>query len=364
MKLPNEDPDYENDLGSSISMAGMLTIVILFIILIFALTVYVNRNTLFKKKQVQDPAVTATVTQKEESIQTDPSGKTAQDLDFWDMYPEVEETTQEPTEEVITSAPEKKDPSTDGQHTKVTYADGSEEWVAINNYLSKNSYDFTKLVLEGVVMKYYEDGRKTSYMGVDVSKYQDYVDFNALKKAGVEFVMVRLGARGYESGVLSLDDYFTENMKRASDAGLSVGVYFYSQAINEEEAEEEARMVLDQLHSYNIQYPVAYVMEYIDNDHSRIEDLSRSEKTTIARTFLSAVRDAGYNVMLYGSKQWLIKEIDLSRLTEFDTWLSQSEDIPDYPYRFSMWQYTKKAKIDGIAGDADLNISFIDYTAK
>ncbi len=364
MKLPNVDPEYDNDFGSSVSLAGMLTFVILFIIAIFGITVYVNRGTIFKsgKSPNNNPITVAEGTR--ESVEVDPEGKTAQDLDIWDMYPEVEESTEEPTEEVITSEPEKKDPSTDGQHTKITYADGTEEWVSINNYLSKHSYDFTCLVLEGVVMKYYEDGRKTSYMGVDISKYQDYVDFTALKKAGVEFVMIRLGARGYESGALTIDDYFRDNIKRASDSGLSVGVYFYSQAITEEEAEEEARLVLDTLHDYTIDYPVAFVMEYVTNDHCRVEEVKKSDKTAIARKFLTTVRDAGYNTMLYGTKEWLIKEIDLSRLTEFDTWLAQSEDIPDYPYRFSMWQYTTKGKIDGIAGDANLNISFIDYTAK
>ncbi len=363
MKLPNVDPEYDNDFGTSFTLGGMLTLVILFIVAIFGITLFVNRGTIFHKSKSADQSAVDVSKQTEKTVE-ETTAKTASDLDIWDMYPEVEESTEEMTEEVISSAPEKKDPSTDGAHTLITYSDGTEEWVAINNYLAKNSYDYTHLVLEGAIMKYYEDGRKTSYMGVDISKYQDYVDFTALKKAGIEFVMIRLGARGYESGALSIDDYFFDNIKRATDSGLSVGVYFYSQAITEDEAEEEARMVLDNLHNYNITYPIAYVMEYVDNDRCRIENLSRSEKTAIARKFLSTVREAGYNTMLYGSKQWLIKEIDLTRLTEFDTWLSESTDIPDYPYRFSMWQYTKKGKVDGIAGDADFNISFIDYTAK
>ena len=123
-------------------------------------------------------------------------------------------------------------------------------------------------------------------------------------------------------------------------------------------------MVLENIRDYSITYPVAFRMESVENDASRIDSLSKSEKTEIARAFLDAVQNAGYKPMLYGNKEWLLKQIDLSKLTSYDIWLSQEEDIPDYPYRFTMWQYTKKASIDGIAGNASLNISFIDYSEK
>ena len=234
----------------------------------------------------------------------------------------------------------------------------------ISPYLPKHEYDFTRLVYQSNLMKYYEDGKLVSFVGADISKYQDYVDFGKLKKAGVDFVMLRVGARGYGSGQLVLDEYFAENIKRASDAGLEIGVYFFSQAISNEEAVEEANMVLENIKDYEITYPVAFDMEYIENDASRIDSLSKSEKTEITKTFLDTIQNAGYKAMLYGDKEWLLKDIDLSKLTAYDVWLSQESDIPDYPYRFTMWQYTKKASIDGIAGYADLNISFIDYSEK
>ena len=123
-------------------------------------------------------------------------------------------------------------------------------------------------------------------------------------------------------------------------------------------------MVLENIKDYEITYPVAFDMEYIENDDSRIDSLSKSEKTEITKTFLDTIQNAGYKAMLYGDKEWLLKDIDLSKLTAYDVWFSQESDIPDYPYRFTMWQYTKKASIDGIAGYADLNISFIDYSEK
>ena len=177
-------------------------------------------------------------------------------------------------------------------------------------------------------------------------------------------MMLRVGARGYSSGQLVLDDYFLDNIKRASDAELEIGVYFFSQAVTEAEAIEEANLVLEQIQDYTVRYPIAFDMEYVDNDTSRVEGVSRADKTTIARAFLDTVKAAGYEPMIYGDKQWLIKQIDLSKLTEYDIWLSQLEDIPDYPYQFSMWQYDRQASIDGISGYANLDISFIDYSEK
>ncbi len=299
--------------------------------------------------------------------QTGTGGLTPDDLDFWDMYPQETDTQEaagaaasgEKPQETVTN-----DPATDGKHTRIEYADGKEEWVLISPYLPKHEYDFTKLVCQSDIMKYYEDGKQISYVGVDISKYQDYVDFVKVKKAGIDFVMLRVGARGYGTGQLIEDDYFSENLKRATDAGLEVGVYFFSQAVTKEEAVEEANMVLQSLGEYRISYPVAYDMERIENDTARTDSLSRAEKTEIAKTFLDTIAAAGYKTMLYGDKEWLIKQIDMSKLTAYDVWLSQQTDIPDYPYRFTMWQYSQEGSVDGIAGYADMNISFIDYAEK
>ena len=201
-------------------------------------------------------------------------------------------------------------------------------------------------------------------MGVDISKYQEYVDFTKLKKAGIDFCMLRLGARGYGTGQLVLDPYFQENIKRASDAGLDIGVYFFSQAITVEEAKEEANMVLEYIADYDVNYPVAFDMEYVQNDTARIEQLSVEEKTLITNAFLETIEIAGYTPMIYGKKEWLLKEIDLTDLQGYDIWLAQYEDMPDYPYQFTMWQYTNLGKVEGVSGKVDLNISFIDYSEK
>jgi len=283
------------------------------------------------------------------------------DFDFWDMYPEA---TEEPAATPTPEPEAEEDPSLDGKHTLVQYADGSEEWVLISPYLPKHEYDFTKLVCQSNLMKYYEDSKKISYVGVDISKYQDYVDFVKVKKAGIDFVMLRVGARGYGTGQLILDEYFNDNLKRATDAGLDVGVYFFSQAVTAEEAVEEANMVISSLGEYQISYPVAFDMELIENDTARTDSLTKTEKTDITKAFLDTIAASGYKTMIYGNKEWLIKEIDMSKLTAYDVWLSQAADIPDYPYKFGMWQYSFQGSVDGIAGYVNMDISFINYSEK
>ena len=362
MKLPDDSNDRSEMTPTIVST---IVAVSLFVLIILLMMIITNHKQLMPRQTqtAQSPSSVSTAADDgypdTEDLIGD-SNLTPDDFDFWDMYPEA---TPEPEPE-STEEPAVNDPSTDGRHTLVVNADGKEEWVLISPYLPKHDYDFTKLVCQSDLMKYYEDGRQVSFVGTDISKAQGYVDFNKLKKAGIDFVMLRVGARGYSSGQLVLDDYFLDNIKRASDAELEIGVYFFSQAVTEAEAIEEANLVLEQIQDYTVRYPIAFDMEYVDNDTSRVEGVSRADKTTIARAFLDTVKAAGYEPMIYGDKQWLIKQIDLSKLTEYDIWLSQLEDIPDYPYQFSMWQYDRQASIDGISGYANLDISFIDYSEK
>jgi len=366
MRLPD---DYEERSGMTPSVMSALIAVTLFVGAILGIVLLINKPTESTKKPSATVETSEQAADSADSIYPDTedllTGSTLspEDFDFWDKYPEeIIETTvpeQEPTQELV-----ENDPATDGKHTLVVSADGSEEWVLISAYLPKQEYDFTKLVCQSNLMKYYEDGKQVSYVGADISKYQDYVDFVELKKAGVDFVMLRVGARGYGSGQIVMDDYFLDNIKRATDAGLQVGVYFFSQAITADEAIEEANIVLESIQDYKITYPVAFDMEHIENDTARIDVLSKSEKTTIAKSFLDTIQNAGYKTMIYGNKEWLLKEIDMSKLTAYDVWLSQQEDVPDYPYKFTMWQYTTSATIDGVAGYVSLNISFIDYAEK
>lgn len=303
-------------------------------------------------------------TMLENSVEDLLSGSTltADDLDIWEERPGNTVSEDEP--EVSSSVVEKNDPATDGLHTLIIHDNGTEEWVSINQYLARNDYDYSGLVYQRPLMKYYENNTRVSYAGVDISKTQDYVDFFELRRAGIDFVMLRLGQRGYSSGEITLDEYFMDNLKRASEAGLDVGVYFFSQAVTVEEAEEEAQFVIDTLSENKIQYPVVFAMDSIPNEVSRIDSLDKMERTNIALAFMDKIRENGYFPMIYGDKEWLIQKLSLGSMIGYDVWLSQEKDIPDYPYQFVMWQYTTHGSIAGIAGDANLNICFIDYSVK
>ncbi|MCR5477632.1 MAG: glycoside hydrolase family 25 protein [Lachnospiraceae bacterium] len=291
------------------------------------------------------------------------------DLDFWELYPEQkeeEEQVQEPAPEPENAPEEPAElpPSEDGKHTRIINRKGEEEWVLISQHLPKNDYDYTNLVSQDEFMKYYKDSRLVSFVGIDVSKYNDYIDFVKVKRAGIDFVMIRAGVRGYGAGTVTMDEYFQENLKRATDAGLEIGVYFTSQAVTAEEVLEETTLILQEIADYEVRYPIAVEMGFVQNDTARIETLSRAEKTELTKLFLDTVSAAGYNAMIFADKEWLIKEIDLSKLTAYDVWLSQPQDLPDYPYQFTMWQYRTNGTVDGVSGIVNLDISFIDYTEK
>lgn len=292
---------------------------------------------------------------------------TAQDLDIWDSEKPVYESVSSDSineEEMENSSDGEEDPSTDGLHTRIEYSNGDVEWVEINQYLDSSDYDYTNLVYQKPLMKYYENNRNVSFAGVDLDKNNDYVDFNKLREAGIDYVMLRIGQRGYYTGEISIDDYFYDNLQRAQGAGLDVGVYFWSSAISEEEAVAEAEFVITTLSENKITYPVVFCMEESDASTSRTEDLTQMQRTNIAIAFMEKIKGAGYYPMLLGNKEYLILNYSIGSLTKYDIWLDQVADIPDYPYTFQMWRYTNSGTIDGVAGSANLNISFIDYTLK
>ena len=391
MRLPGEE---ESGGGMGSSVIYMLLGVAAFAIVVIVLVMQSNNRSSGGSeylKKVQEEKAKQEAEQIAQEEQEEPERKLrAEDLDFWDMYPvedEEQDTAKQTTmaddgQEQDESTPkssyeekaekdrqeqaekeEQKDPAADGKHTMVVGRDGTEEWIAISPYLKKNTYDFTKLEDKSGLKRYVEGGKITSYLGVDLSKYSGDVNFDSMKAAGVSYVMLRVGSRGYSSGKITLDENFGKYMQGAIDAGLQIGVYFSSQAITQDEANQEADFVIQNLAAYqnNITYPVAFDMEFAPNDEARIDGLSASERTIITATFLEKIKAAGYTPVIYGDKEWLLKEIDLTSLQDFGVWLSQKGDIPDYPYQFSMWQYTTDGVLNGVPQGADLNLSFVNY---
>lgn len=201
----------------------------------------------------------------------------------------------------------------------------------------------------------YEDERWTSYTGVDVSSYQKVVDWQQVAADGIEFAMVRLGYKGYSSGRLNLDPYFEENVRGAKDAGLTVGVYFFSQALTAEEAMDEARFVVRKIRGHKINGPIAFDMEYIEGVE-RINGLTVEEKTAIADAFCQFIEKNGYEAMIYGNPVWFAEDVDLTLLTHHEIWLAHYTDLTQWPFYYTMWQYTDRGTVAGIEGGCDLNI--------
>lgn len=386
----NEDIyEYKND-RKKLSMYGVLTAAI---VILGTIICVVLANT--DKKQASSSSSNYTLSQTESEHQKQMESQksvnelltgstlTAQDLDFWDDYPDESKYNQENAdadvfeEEEEEEDEEETDPSTDGKHTLITYENGKEEWVEINQYLDTNNYNFNNLVYQAPLMKYYENNQKKSYVGLDISKSDDYVDFYRLKNAGIDYVMIRLGQRGYYSGEISIDDNFEDNLNRASEAGLGVGVYFYSQAVTIDEAVEEAMFVLDKLYQSSvsengfydesikarIKYPVVFYMAPV-NDEARTDNLTQMGRTNIAMAFMDTIKEGGYSPMLYGSKEWLIKKYSLGTLDGYDIWLDEPGNMPTFPYEFQMWNYAKDGRVNGISSDASLSISFVDYSIR
>ena len=355
--------DFEDNSGG-LPIIYMALGVSFFILAILGIVLAMNKKP-SRNNDTQAASLKESV-QETESINLSSGDKrTADQLDIWDMYPtDEEETFTEEETSIEMEEPTTEENMDDGNHFLLTYADGSEEWIQINPYWEKNTYDVTNIISSDGRLKYYSDGKKVSFLGVDISRYQKDVDFEALKADGIDFVMIRLGARGYKTGELQLDEYFAENIKEATEAGLDIGIYFYSQAITSQEALEEATMVLDNIKEYEITYPIAFNMEFVENDSSRVETLTKDERTTIAAAFLNHIKAAGYPPMIYGNAEWLIKRIDVSKFNESCIWLAEESDMPTYPYRYEMWQYTTQGQVDGVDGFVDLNISFVDYSAR
>jgi len=212
-----------------------------------------------------------------------------------------------------------------------------------------------------------EDGRAAysadgveARLGVDVSHMQGKIDWEAVADDGVEFAIIRAGGRGYgvDTGTLYEDTRFHKNLKGAQTAGLQVGVYFFSQAISVQEAEEEAQFLLEMLDGTELGGPVVFDWENIDYDTARTDHVDAATLTEAALTFCRVIEQAGYQPMIYLNQYMAYLRYDLAQASQYPFWLAQYSEKPDFPYEFWMWQYTDQGRVDGIQGNVDLNLFF------
>ena len=361
------------------------------VILLFLVILYVNSDNTDTKPSAD--MVTEKETEEEEFLDNT-HNITSDELDFWKDSAKPKPTAAPAEEEGELTpyrdpASEKDDKTGDGtsdetkkrddgdnegslnkdsdeehdrdKYVAITDSNGKKKLYEILKDVPKNDYDLENgLINENGILSY-KDGKREAVKGVDLSKYNGAVDFNRLKDAGIGFAMLRLGSRGYGTGKIDLDDKFVEYAQNAQLAGIQTGAYFYSQAINETEAVEEANYIVGAVSGFKIKFPIAIDIEKVEGDEARTDKLTNDERTAVVKSFCETVKGYGYKPIIHASKDILVAGLNLEELADYDVWLADEEIPTEYPYRFSMWQYNRKGHIEGITGDIALNLSFINY---
>ena len=190
-------------------------------------------------------------------------------------------------------------------------------------------------------------------IGIDVSKWQGDIDFTKVKNAGASFVMIRVGSQSGTDGEYILDQAFKQNIENALKNDLKVGVYFYSYADSEKEAKKQANWVIKQIKDYEISLPIVFDFESFDAFNQM--ELSIFGLNEVANSFIKTIDDAGYEGVLYGSKNYL------NAIWKYHTdpvWLAHYTDQTNYEGEYFMWQMCDDGKIDGIDGYVDIDILY------
>lgn len=203
-----------------------------------------------------------------------------------------------------------------------------------------------------------QESNPNAKLGIDVSKWNKEIDWDKVKNAGVEYAIIRVGYRGATTGALVEDPYFEKNIKGAVRAGIPVGVYFFTQALDAVEAVEEASMVISMCKDYDITYPI-----FIDTEsaggNGRADGLEQEARTEVCRAFCTTIESAGYRAGIYGARNWFNEMLNMDALKDYVIWLAEYRDVPIYQGYYHMWQYTSGGSVEGIEGKVDFNLSYL-----
>lgn len=238
-------------------------------------------------------------------------------------------------------------------------------WQTIDDKLYYYKEDHTpatgKQVIGGVTYEFDEEGyliEKAQTLGIDVSKWQGEIDWKAVAGAGVDFAIIRCGYRGSSTGALVEDPYFKQNIAGATANGIKVGVYFFTQAVSEAEAIEEASMAISLVKGYHLQLPI-----FVDTEGSggRGDNISNANRTKYVKAFCETVKNAGYKPGVYAGRYWYMNKINASELEQYHIWVAQYNTECTYTGRYDIWQYTESGTLPGIKGKVDMDISYRVY---
>ena len=229
-------------------------------------------------------------------------------------------------------------------------------------YYNSNNVPVTgQQIISGITYTFGSDGaliKGTTATGIDVSKWQGTIDWPTVKAAGIEFAIIRVGYRGSKTGVLVEDPTFKQNIEGATKAGLKVGVYFFTQAITEAEAVEEASMALSLTKNYNLAFPI-FVDTENGSGNARANGLDKATRTACVSAFCKTIQNSGRTAGVYASKSWYKSKLNTDQLNSYCIWVAQYNTTCTYTGKYNIWQYTQTGRVPGIKGNVDLNISYM-----
>ncbi|MBR0148844.1 MAG: glycoside hydrolase family 25 protein [Lachnospiraceae bacterium] len=397
MKL-NDDNFYSDKKGDSLKLIlsvlgalALFSLVILAVLMLNADKLSSNKKSVVRVEDEKD-------LKSDDNDEGDPfpegeytgSGLTSDDLDFWNMYGDKDSSSSKKsvspdeilrkyTSDSLSDSTRDEDDGDNADGVQAVERDdegtfncadsGEEELLEIDENIPRNTYSSDFFRQEGNELQYYSSGRKVSSYGIDVSKYQGKIDWEKVAASGIDFAMIRMGVRGYSTGAVVFDERFEENIKGANDNGIDVGIYFYSQAKDQQEAVEEANYAVAAAAAHKVSYPIVFYSEEITGEPGRTEGLDPEQLSGIAKRFCDTVNGYGYRSMIGASKHRLSKDMSPGLLDGYDVWLVDAAHLKEgeqltmseYPYRYTMWQYSSNGRIDGIDDAVDLDISFVDY---
>ena len=381
-----DDDSYNEgvNVGRRIAIGSVVASVA--VLAILAITVLANTGKNGKHGNGSNPYPAAAEKSTEESteVSEDKETITSDELSFWNMYDKDEKK-----EPIVVSENKEKDKEKEKKTSTVSKSEAERirrgisddsvsenkfnisplgakpEYVSINAVIPKNDLIEENFSMKDGRLIYSQGGRNVSHFGIDVSKYNGTISWNKVKKDGVEFALIRVGARGYSSGNIILDENFQANLKGCNENKIDVGAYFFSQAITTNEAVEEANYCVAALGGTKIRYPVIFDSESILNDNYRTENLTAEELTSIFKAFADTVKLYGYTPMVAASKEQLAKHFDLQSMSGYDVWLLDEGEKTEYPYRYCIRQYDSEGKIEGISSNSvNYDICLISYADK
>lgn len=239
------------------------------------------------------------------------------------------------------------------------------DFIYLLGFIKKNKYDdeLSRSVLVSIDNLRYTANNSNeinTLAGIDVSKYQNNINWASVKKSRIDFAFIRIGYRGCTEGALKDDEMFEKNVRNAVACNIPFGVYFFTQAINTDEAIAEADYVIEKIKNYPVKMPIAFDIEDLDFDGKRTENMTNEQRTAIAKAFCQRVKERGFFPIIYSNLNFFKDSLNMSELSEYQIWLANYKgSTPGMD--FSVWQYSNTGRVKGISTAVDLNLSVINY---